>query len=347
VTESPEAQRPEPDRELDVVICTYDNPAQLDLVLAALARQQGASRGWSVTVIDNNSGPPTREVVARHQRDGAIPGLRRVEEPEQGLTPSRLRGVRSTTGRWIAFVDDDCMLDERWVASALAFAAAHPECGGFGGRVVPEYSEGAPSIMSRYGWAFAEQDLGDDPTEVDCLVGAGMVLHRGALEASGWANGPYFADRVGRKLVSGGDVEIALRVAATGRKLWYTPTCSLRHVIPAHRTTRPYLVRITRGLGVSYSLAQALVAPPSRRAWLRTSVRDLPDSLATVAKSARHLLRGPDARLDAELSSSYELGRWIGVARVAALLARGRCEFFAQAPADPADIEPDHALHTG
>jgi GT2 family glycosyltransferase len=352
VTRSPEAPRPEepsdvPDRELDVVICTYDNPVQLDLVLTALAGQQGAGPGWSVTVVDNNSGPQTREVVARHERDGVIPGLRRIVEPEQGLTPARLCGVRSSTGRWIAFVDDDCMLDDRWVAGALAFAAAHPDCGGFGGRVTPEYPEGAPSIMSRYGWAFAEQDLGEQPTEVDCLVGAGMVLNREALHASGWPHGPYFADRVGGKLVSGGDVEIALRVAATGRKLWYTPTCSLRHVIPGRRTTTRYLVRITRGLGVSFSLAQALVAPPSRRAWMRASARDLVDSLAGFVRAARRLFDGPDARLDAELAASYELGRWIGVARVAALMVRGRCEFFAQASARPADTEPDHAVHTG
>jgi GT2 family glycosyltransferase len=303
----------------------------LDRVLLALAAQQDAPRGWGVTVVDNNSPDDTRLVVTRHVDRATIPGLRRIVETEQGLTPARLRGVHSTDRPWIAFVDDDCILDPRWIASALSFARANPDCGGFGGRVRPEYGGSPPKIIDRYGWAFAEQDLGEQPETVDCLVGAGMVLNRDALRTSGWPAGPYFADRVGRRLVSGGDVEIALRVAATGRPLWYAPDCTLQHVIPAGRTTTNYLVRMTRGLGVSYSLAQALLAPGSVRAWIRTTAKDLIRSLVGPLKATRRVFRGRDARIDAALTASYELGRWIGVARVLRLLALRRCDFFGRA----------------
>ena len=296
------------DGDLDIVICTYDNPVQLDRVLTALADQQGAERGWNVTVVDNNSPDETRAVVARHELRGTIPGLRRVVEPMQGLTPARLHGVRCTTGRWIAFVDDDCVLDERWVERALAFARAHQDCGGFGGRVTPEYDGHPSSVLVGYGWLFAEQ-RGNKPMIVDCLVGAGMVLNREALQESGWPSGAYFADRVGRRLISGGDVEIALRVKATGRPLWYIPECTLRHMISEHRTTTPYLVRMSRGLGVSFILAKALVAPGSRGAWVRATVDDLARTAAGLLMQAPFLFRGSDARFDALLAWSYELGR--------------------------------------
>ncbi|HEV7524126.1 MAG TPA: glycosyltransferase [Acidimicrobiia bacterium] len=331
--------------EVDVVICTYDNPELLDRVLSALGAQERADGGWRVTVVDNNSPDTTRAVVERHIQSRALPELRRVVESEQGLTPARRCGVRSTTAPWIAFVDDDCLLDERWIERALAFARAHPECGGFGGRVSPEYASGAPALLSRYGWAFAEQDLGEVPTTVDCLVGAGMVLHRSALEASGWIAGPYFADRVGRKLVSGGDVEIALRVAATGRALWYVPDCTLRHVIPRHRTAPRYLVRMTRGLGVSYSLAQALLAPGSPRAWFRATAKDLVRAAVVPLKMMRRITSGADARLDARLTASYEIGRWFGAARVLGLLVRGRCDYFGKARAVDGRARADHVVH--
>jgi GT2 family glycosyltransferase len=316
--------------ELDIVICTYANPVMLDLVLTALERQQCTDDSWSVTVVDNNSPEETEAVVTSHERRGLIPGLRRIEEGEQGLTPARLRGVHSTGGRWIAFVDDDCILDEHWVENALAFARANPECGGFGGRVVPEY-ERAPAIIGNYGWAFAEQELGDLAVEVDCLVGAGMVLRREVLAESGWPDGPYFQDRIGRKLVSGGDVEIALRVAATGKTLWYTPSCALRHLIPAHRTTTAYLVRIIRGLGISTSISGALTAAPSRPAWARTVANELLRSAIHLLRSATRLVRGPDERVELVLSASYDLGRWMGAARVAGLMVRGKCDFFGRA----------------
>lgn len=98
----------------------------------------------------------------------------------------------------------------------MIFARSQPSCGGFGGRVVPTYATDPPPFLAGYGWVFAEQDLGDAAIPVDCLVGAGMVLNRRALEESGWPDEPYFDDRKGSKLVSGGDVEIALRVAGPG-----------------------------------------------------------------------------------------------------------------------------------
>jgi glycosyltransferase involved in cell wall biosynthesis len=334
-----------PDSELDIVICTYNNAPLLDRVLSSLSAQRGADAPWTVLVVDNNSVDDTRAVVERHVERDDVPGLRSVTEPVQGLTPARLRGVRSTRAPFIAFVDDDCVLDEQWVASAIAFARAHPECGGFGGGVVPTYVEPPPPVLADYGWAFAEQDLGDKPVTADCLVGAGMVVNRAALQESGWITAPYFADRIGAKLVSGGDVEIALRLAGTGRALWYVPACRLQHVIPARRTTIPYLVRMTRGLGVAYSLAHALTWRGSRRSWFRAALQDLVRSLFTAATRMKRVARGRDGSHDALLAVSYEIGRWAGILRVAARLLTNRCAFFGRAPARAQlDGLQDHAV---
>lgn len=313
--------------QLDVVICTFENAAMLDLVLASLEAQDAPPELWTVLVVDNNSRDDTSDVIERHLHAGRIPGLRRVAELTQGLTPARLCGVSSTSAPWIAFVDDDCILDPGWVTGALDFARTHADCAGFGGRVVPTYLAQPPAVVETYGWAFAEQDFGETPVPVDGLVGAGMVVSRAALRQSGWESGPYFADRIGRKLVSGGDVEIALRLAGTGRALWYTPACALRHMIPAHRTAMPYLLRILRGLGVSESLAHALTWHGSRCAWARAAARDLAGSLRTLLRLAR-TLASPDGRRNAMLATSYELGRGQGVARVGVLLLTGRCQFF-------------------
>jgi GT2 family glycosyltransferase len=322
--------RAESDRttsDLTVVICTYDNPMLLDQVLLTLARQSASGGRWNVLVVDNNSAAGTKEVLRRHLAESLVPHLRVVEEPTQGLTPARLRGVQETNAPWIAFVDDDCVLDEHWVENTLAFLDSHPDCGGLGGRVVPTYVEEPPEVLARRGWAFAEQDHGDVAVQVHSLVGAGMVLSRTALDASGWSDAPFFADRVGGKLISGGDVEIALRVAGTGRALWYEPACQLRHVIPRHRTTMPYLLRITRGLGVSSSLASALTWHGSPTAWAVSWVRSATRSLGPVIRSAARALGCAERWRDVTLSASFEFGRWVGFARVAALLVTGRCRF--------------------
>jgi glycosyltransferase involved in cell wall biosynthesis len=260
-----------PKLTLDVVVCTYNNAALLDETLDALVGQQVSSGvDWRILVVDNNCTDETPEVVARHAARSPVP-LSVVSEPEQGLTPARLRGVASTTGEWIAFVDDDCVLDPNWIAQAAEFAAAHPEAGGFGGRVVLDWEQPPREFVTRYGWAFAEQDHGAEAKQVTSLAGAGFVFRRAALAESGWLERHFLADRVGEKLVSGGDVEMALRVGARS-PLWYSPDLRLRHRIPAKRTTLGYVLAVTRGLGTSKLLGDSMLWPGSYRRWVLTSL---------------------------------------------------------------------------
>lgn len=92
-----------------------------------------------------------------------------------------------------------------------------------------------------------------------------------------------------------------------------------------------YLLRMTRGLGISYSLAHALIWHGSRRSWTRAVVRELRAPLVSVRRAVKAIARRRRTWQDAAMSGSYECGRWIGAARVALLLATGRCPFFGSA----------------
>lgn len=293
---------------LDLVVCTYNNAALLDRALAAMARLRvPAEVRCRVLVVDNNCTDETADVVARWRASFPLP-LSIAREPRQGLTPARLRGVLETDGEWIAFVDDDCLLAEDWVEAAARFAAGHPECGAFGGRVVLEWEAEPPPYVLAHRYAYAAKSHGDAPHRRQWLAGAGMVVRRAALEASGWTARQHLEDRVGGRLVSGGDVEIGLRIAA-GHEVWYAPEMTLRHVIPARRMTRAYLRRITFGLGASRHHAAALVWTRSYPAWLLASIAA---SLGLAAMGARQLAR-PAMRLDAALAFSPLLGWWAAV----------------------------------
>ncbi|MBC6980269.1 glycosyltransferase [Caulobacter sp. 17J80-11] len=250
---------------LQVVVCTYNRAQHLDATLAALSHQREAPIPWSVLVVDNASTDDTPAVVDAWR--GRVPGLRRVLESEPGLTSARRRGAREAYADWIAFVDDDNLLAPDWIAQAAAAIAAHPEAGGFGGKIVLDFEAPPPAFLKGFGFCFAEQDHGEVPCEVDNLAGAGMLLRRAALEACGWTRQPLLADRSGAQLISGGDVEISQRVRGAGYALWYAPGCVLRHQIPASRMTRSYLLRMSEGLGVSASLVNALGWPGPYTAW--------------------------------------------------------------------------------
>jgi glycosyltransferase involved in cell wall biosynthesis len=246
----------EHDTQIALVICTYNNASLLNRALECLSRQQAPAGRWTVLVVDNNCTDETPAVVERHRREGRIPGLRRIVETRQGLTHARLCGVRNTEAEWVAFIDDDCFLDEDWVAQALRFAGEHPECGAFGGRNVLDWEVPPSRLLIRYASVFAQQDYGSEPRlilERGLLAGAGLVLNRDALARSGWLDTQVLGDRQGKKLVSGGDEEIVIRLRKAGFPIGYTPCCRLRHFIPERRISEAYLIDLFYEFGVARS----------------------------------------------------------------------------------------------
>jgi glycosyltransferase involved in cell wall biosynthesis len=293
---------------IDVVVCTYDNAASLERVLGALAGQAvTAGVDWEVLVVDNNCTDATPALLARLQAEGVL-RLRVVREEEQGLTPARRRGVAETGREWIAFIDDDCLVAPDWVERAAAAAREHPGAGALGGLVELEWEREPPPHVLARGWAFAQQDHGPEPVTVGCLAGAGMVVRRAALERSGWTRQPLLADRVGRRLVSGGDVEIALRLAAE-HELWYDPRLRLRHSIPAGRTADAYPSRLTYGLGTSKLLGDSMLWPGTYPRWILRSLREALPFAREAAVATRHRQRA-DARLAFAFLRGWHAGIW-------------------------------------
>jgi len=317
---------------LEVVICTYNNAAMLDGALARLAAQNAMDRArWSCLVVDNNCTDNTAEVVHRYCVEGEIPGLRIVPEPEQGLTPARLRGVRSSAAPWIAFVDDDCFLRPDWIANAVTFAASHPAAGAFGGKVVLDWAVEPPSYARAFTYCFAEQNHGDMERKVPFLAGAGLVLNRTALTACGWSEGPLVADRVGKSLVSGGDVEIALRIAGSGRELWYVPQCELHHQIPTQRTTVAYMVSMNRNLGISQALADALVFEGSVSEWFSQATVNAAKQIALFPRQAVRAARRRQLRTEMWIQTNFTLGQFLGFWRILRMSSSRRRELLGRA----------------
>jgi len=309
---------------MDLVICTYNNASLLDLTLKAISRQKVPPEvGWSVLVVNNNCTDETISVVDKHIKSGKIPSLSMVLEPKQGLTSARLCGVKNTTANWIAFVDDDCLLQEDWVLQAIRFASEHADCGAFGGRVVLDWQTPPPPWALNYGYSFAEQKLGVNPKQVSCLVGAGLIVNRSAIVNSGWTDKQFLADRVGKMLISGGDVEIALRIAANC-DLWYNPKCKLKHVIPSARISKKYFRDINYGLGISKLLGDTMLWPGSFLTWLIASVIAALRSSFRIVPQALRAAIGRMEMIEVAINLSFLLGNWVGISTIIRMNAQTR-----------------------
>ena len=87
---------------------------------------------------------PVRRLSAGQQRRTAIACLfaRRarlwlLDEPHAGLDFARNRAMREATGDWIAFLDDDTVVDSGWLCGLQAAWTECPDASAVTGLVLP------------------------------------------------------------------------------------------------------------------------------------------------------------------------------------------------------------------
>lgn len=123
--------------KFSVIVCTYNpNPAYLIRVLSGLKRQTINLAHWGLLIVDNGSSTPVSEKCEASWQ----PKLHFIKEMKQGLTHARLAGISASSGEYIVFVDDDNVLNDRYLETAQSLVESFPSLAVFGsGKIVPEF----------------------------------------------------------------------------------------------------------------------------------------------------------------------------------------------------------------
>ncbi|WP_082948113.1 glycosyltransferase family 2 protein [Mycobacterium sp. 852014-52450_SCH5900713] len=119
---------------ISVVIATRDRPAHIANCLRRLDLQRYPS--YEIVVVDNSPADPTAVPMAIKTLNLRAP-VRYLLEPRAGLSWARNAGWRATRADIIAFLDDDAIPDEYWLAEILRGFSARPRVGCVTGMVLP------------------------------------------------------------------------------------------------------------------------------------------------------------------------------------------------------------------
>ena len=92
---------------LSVVICTYNRGKYLPMVLDSLKIQQYPTDSFEIVLINNNSTDNTESITKTYQQENPQIPLHYIVEYNQGISHARNRGVTSSKGEIIVFIDDD------------------------------------------------------------------------------------------------------------------------------------------------------------------------------------------------------------------------------------------------
>jgi glycosyltransferase involved in cell wall biosynthesis len=101
---------------ISVIVSTYNREDALHAVLRALSRQ--SDRNFEIVVADDGSGPATAGVVRAWASRTMLP-IKHVWHDDRGfrLADIRNRGIRESAGRYVLFLDGDCIARPNFVAA--------------------------------------------------------------------------------------------------------------------------------------------------------------------------------------------------------------------------------------
>lgn len=283
----------EPISGLSVLICCYNAAPRLLPTLKHLALQKlGNESACEIILINNGSTDDTSSLAKNIWKECKEPfSLTIIEEPNPGKMNAIIAGVKAASFNIIVFCDDDNWLREDYLQKAFQLMEAYPEIGLAGG-----YSEGVtegqfPEWFSANKQSFA---VGRQANVFECdmtahpmaIWGAGTVSRKILLEKVCDPQFPFLLeDRKGYNIASGGDVEIARRIALLGYRIHYTEALWLWHYMSPHRLNTSYLDSLTSFFPVSFKINRKYF-----RQWEVANWKPLERYLALIKKLVKYVL---------------------------------------------------------
>jgi glycosyltransferase involved in cell wall biosynthesis len=245
--------------DITVAIPTH-NRAEL------LAQTLGSLRGLMIParaeieclVIDNASADATPTVVA--EAAAQLPfEVRRIRERQLGSSFARNRAIAEARGEFICFIDDDVIVEPRWLVELIA-ALERRRLDVACGMVVPRFLAPPPPWLGTSLWVrLAVHDAAAiermAPGEAEVLrnyFSANVGFRRNAFELFGVFREDLGV--VGGNPISGEDTELFARIIARGGAVGFAPRARVHHLIGPERMTPRYLRRKSFAFGIGSAM---------------------------------------------------------------------------------------------
>lgn len=220
---------------ITICICTYRRPEMLMELLSTLRRQETGGRfTYSVVVVDNDSGRSAWDVVSKARAASGL-NVRYAVEPRQNIALARNLAIAESEGDFVAFIDDDELPSDAWLAQ-LRNACYQFRSDGVLGPVVPLYAATPPRWIAR--GKFFDRPSHRTGTNLEWnATRTGNALIRSAVFGG---NGAPFREEYG----SGGeDKDFFRRMIERNFRFVWCQEATVYETIPAERFKRRVMIK--------------------------------------------------------------------------------------------------------
>jgi len=122
---------------LSITICTYNRLEYLKKCLTSILDQTQGSQIIEINIIDNNSTDDTKNYISERQKK--FPEINYYIEKKQGISHARNLSFKVCKGDFLAFVDDDAVINKNWLESLLNELKNQNQNIVYGGPIYPKF----------------------------------------------------------------------------------------------------------------------------------------------------------------------------------------------------------------
>lgn len=274
-----------------VVPTICENPDELVRTVESLLAQDYPD--FEIIVVDNRSGIDGEPLPTF--RGGSR--VRVFAESKPGVSAARNCGISKSIGDFIAFTDDDAVVDPNWLRAIGSRFVLDSEIEAIGGLVLPMELDTAPQMWFEEFYGGFSPSFQFEKLSIELLrgvdemfpyaigrfgAGCNMAFRRATLERIGDFNIYLGGGTLSR---SGEDLALAVELVVTGGTFAFEPSAIVRHT---HRRTETEFFKqvFNYGTGLTAIYTAMIVRDPRH---LVAMARRIPAGL-------RHLTRSPGER---------------------------------------------------
>lgn len=232
-----------------VCLCTYRRP-QLAQTLASIAAQQ-LPRDYEVaiSIADNDPKGSGKAIVDRFRQQTTLDISYQIQ-PVKNIALTRNASVSNAKGDWLAFIDDDEVADNDWLASLLACAAKY-DADAVVGQVNTIYPAQTPT------WIRDGDLLGRQTAVTGTRINVGLTGNALVKRASMPDRYAPFDPDLGT--TGGEDSAFFLSIHCAGGRIVTCREAIVSETAESHRLNADYLLAQATRVGETY--ARTFIAP--------------------------------------------------------------------------------------
>ena len=261
---------------VSVVIPTYNRASLLVQCLASIEELAYPAHLFELIVIDDGSTDTTPEVLAQFAGETSL-NVSCVSQENRGPAAARNAGISQAQGSLVAFTDDDCTVDPRWLDALGESISRDDRIGGVGGAIETR-SKGWISDYMAFHNVVASNLSGEGVRPF--LITANACYRRSVLTQ---VNG--FDEHISHP--GGEDPDLSWRVGNLGYSLTLSPEAVVYH---HHKTNLIGFVRSFYHYGRGYRYVAAKHGLPGRKGSLYRDICENLSPRVTAFRTKRYAL---------------------------------------------------------